>query len=170
MNAPTFTAATSLYPTRSRYQLTAVWAVGDNLEAPRTVATLVRAVPLKRGAGDSGSRTAALGISLPIYGNHCGPGHGNPNTSWIDAVDQACYTHDRCYEQRGYFDCQCDRNLIAGMPAAIASAGTAAAAVAGTAIATFFANTPCLCRVRTCLPFIGCLTVTIPGRGGSGVC
>ena len=121
----------------------------------------------------SAARDITPQLSLPIYGNYCGPGHGDPTgaTPPIDAVDAACRAHDRCYASRGYFDCQCDRNLIASMRGAIASTSTTAGKLAGTAVMTYFANTFCLCRNRVCvtLPFIGrrCTTVTLPGGGGN---
>lgn len=49
-------------------------------------------------------------IGLPVYGNWCGPGHGGGTP--VDAVDAACQTHDNCYGDRGYFDCQCDDQLV----------------------------------------------------------
>ena len=54
---------------------------------------------------------AAAWIKLPIYGNWCGPGHGGGDP--IDVIDTACRKHDLCYARRGYFDCSCDRALIA---------------------------------------------------------
>ena len=38
-------------------------------------------------------------LSIPIYGNWCGPGHGGGPA--IDAVDAVCRAHDQCYGQRG---------------------------------------------------------------------
>jgi len=52
--------------------------------------------------------------SMPIYGNWCGPGYPkkgeNPPT--IDELDCACMIHDKCYEKRGYYNCQCDVELV----------------------------------------------------------
>jgi hypothetical protein len=61
-------------------------------------------------------------LSLPVYGNYCGPGHDDPtgNTPPIDAVDAVCREHNRCYRLLGAFDRRCDRNLIESMPNAIA--------------------------------------------------
>lgn len=51
-------------------------------------------------------------ISIPIYGNYCGPGTepnaGNP----VDYLDSCCKTHDDCYGSVGYFACTCDEQLI----------------------------------------------------------
>jgi hypothetical protein len=62
-------------------------------------------------------------LSLPVYGNYCGFGHGDPTwkTPPIDAVDLVCREHDRCYSLLGDFDSRCDRNLIEIMPSAIAN-------------------------------------------------
>jgi hypothetical protein len=100
---------------------------------------------------------------LEIYGNWCGPGHSGPGAP-IDRVDQVCCRHDKCYGDRGSFDCSCDRDLIASMPAAIAHSSTSARgrAVGAGAIAVFTAL-PCICH-RACLPFLGCRD--IPGPGG----
>ena len=60
-------------------------------------------------------------LSLPVYGNYCGVGHGDPTfeTPPVDAVDLVCREHDRCYGLLGDFDERCDRNLIEMMPNAI---------------------------------------------------
>ena len=47
---------------------------------------------------------------IPFYGNWCGPGHGSGDP--IDALDAACRTHDICYGDYGYFNCQCDYDLL----------------------------------------------------------
>jgi hypothetical protein len=112
--------------------------------------------------------------SIPVYGNHCGPGHGDPNAPAVDAVDAACKTHDACYDRRGYFDCQCDRQLIASMPSAIAQTPSGRGKAAGVGVAAYFSQAPCVCRNQVCatIPFVGrrCTTVTVPGRGGIGPC
>jgi len=61
-------------------------------------------------------------LSLPVYGNYCGVGHGDPTfqTPLVDAVDLVCREHDRCYGLLGDFDERCDRNLVQMMPNAIA--------------------------------------------------
>jgi hypothetical protein len=72
---------------------------------------------------------------LAIYGNWCGPGHGEADhlsIRWIVCV--VCTTSG--YDERGYFDCSCDRDLIGRMPAAIADPRTSPAGqAAGTAAA-----------------------------------
>ena len=61
-------------------------------------------------------------LSMPVYGNYCGMGHGDPTgkTPPIDAVDAACREHDMCYESLGDFEPWCDLELIGSMPDAIA--------------------------------------------------
>jgi len=62
-------------------------------------------------------------VSLPVYGNYCGRGHGDPTgrTPPIDAVDAVCREHDMCYQRLGDFDRRCDRDLAESMPRAIDS-------------------------------------------------
>ena len=62
-------------------------------------------------------------LSLPVYGNYCGRGHGDPtgNRPPVDAVDAVCREHDLCYARLGDFDDRCDRDLVESMPSAIAS-------------------------------------------------
>jgi len=63
-------------------------------------------------------------VSLPVYGNYCGVGHGDPTwkTPPIDAVALVCREHDRCYSLLDDFDERCDRNLIELMSTAMANA------------------------------------------------
>ncbi len=74
----------------------------------------------KTGALDN--RLASRQLSLPVYGNYCGRGHGDPtgNAPPVDAVDAVCREHDRCYARLGDFDERCDQALIESMPDAIA--------------------------------------------------
>ena len=73
--------------------------------------------------GLPGNRGAPQQLSLPVYGNYCGLGHGDPtgNMPPIDAVDAVCREHDLCYALRGDFDSRCDQDFIECMPRAIAS-------------------------------------------------
>jgi Phospholipase A2 len=107
---------------------------------------------------------------LAIYGNYCGPGHGDPtgNTPPVDAVDGVCRTHDLCYKTVGFLNCGCDRALITSMPAAISATPSAQGKAAGALVAYFFSQTPCICPPRTiCFPFGGpCVTVAGVGQGG----
>jgi len=121
-------------------------------------------------AGVVGTSQAAL-LALDLYGNWCGPGQSGPGAP-VDRVDQVCCRHDRCYSSRGYFDCKCDRDLIAAMPAAIADSRTSAAGRAfGAAAAVTFAALPCLCHEK-CFPFFGCAKIPppIPGIPGLKLC
>ena len=74
------------------------------------------------GKGTPEDQNTPQSLTLPVYGNYCGPGHGD--TTWrtppIDAVDLVCREHDRCYSLLGDFNDRCDRNLVELMPTAIA--------------------------------------------------
>ena len=52
-------------------------------------------------------------LSLPIWGNWCGPGHGGGQPK--DLLDYSCMLHDKDYAKYGYFDCGSDRRLIANI-------------------------------------------------------
>ena len=79
-------------------------------------------------------------LSLPVYGNYCGVGHGDPTfeTLPVDAVDLVCREHDRCYGLLGDFDERCDRNLIETMPNAIALTPTPLGKQAGLLTLLYF--------------------------------
>jgi len=73
--------------------------------------------------GSPDNRGTPRQLSLPVYGNYCGLGHGDPtgNTPPVDPVDAVCREHDLCYALLGDFDGRCDRDLVESMPSAIAS-------------------------------------------------
>jgi len=53
-------------------------------------------------------------LNFYVYGNYCGPGHGDPTrkTPPIDDVDACCREHDLCFKpDYGYSDCFCDKEL-----------------------------------------------------------
>ena len=96
-------------------------------------------IPALAGAG----QPSAEGLSLPVYGNWCGPGHGSGTP--IDAIDAACKRHDQCYDRKGYFDCQCDAKLISELDRALARGDVSTAGrVAGMAIRSWFTAQPCV--------------------------
>jgi hypothetical protein len=39
------------------------------------------------------------GLDFQWYGNHCGPGHGNPDAAVKDELDAACKRHDEAYRE-----------------------------------------------------------------------
>ena len=82
--------------------------------------------PVVSGLAETGAldnRLASRLLSLPVYGNYCGRGHGDRtgNKPPVDAVDAVCREHDLCYARLGDFDVRCDRALVESMPSAIAS-------------------------------------------------
>jgi hypothetical protein len=123
----------------------------------------------RRTAGGIGTKLSRGGVAAQLkwefYGKYCGPGHGDPTgCTPDDEVDAVCCKHDRCYSERGYFDCGCDRNLVTSMPSAIANTPSAAGKAAGSAAMAFFTVSPCLCEV--CDPIFG-LCVKIPMAGAT---
>ncbi|MEW9701150.1 hypothetical protein [Paenibacillus sp. SI8] len=71
-----------------------------------------------------------------VHGNWCGPGCSGPSAP-VDAVDTCCMIHDQCYATNGYFNCQCDWNLLdclkgkSGWAAFVVRTYFAAAQIAG---------------------------------------
>jgi hypothetical protein len=53
-------------------------------------------------------------LSFPIYGNYCGPFHPpkGMNPLAFDEVDLACKNHDICYDDYGYFNKNCDLQIM----------------------------------------------------------
>ncbi|TDM02423.1 hypothetical protein [Macrococcus carouselicus] len=79
-------------------------------------------------------------ISLPIWGNWCGPGHGGGTPK--DKLDSLCKSHDLCYGKKGYFACSCDKNLINGINRYFGSMKIKER-IAALAVKTYFSNAPC---------------------------
>jgi hypothetical protein len=108
--------------------------------------------PLRGTAGSVASGLAKTGVldnrltsrllSLPVYGNYCGRGHGDRtgNTPPVDAVDAACREHDLCYARLGDFDGRCDRALVESMPSAIASTPSPIGKKAGILTMLYFSS------------------------------
>lgn len=83
-------------------------------------------------------------VSLPVYGNWCGPAHGGGIC--IDSIDCACKTHDLCYDRYGYFNCQCDNDLITSL--------RGQSGFVALAISAYFRTISC--RGPVIFPVIGC--------------
>lgn len=66
--------------------------------------------PESLAEGPWGAQETVAGIPC-IYGRWCGPGCSGPGPP-IDDVDACCQAHDQCYARRGYFNCQCDQDLL----------------------------------------------------------
>ena len=97
-------------------------------EAPTIIAPYLGEItlPLRPGLvkiGASSDWGKPRRLSLPVYGNYCGVGHGDPTgkTPPIDAVDAVCREHDLCYARLGDFDSRCDQAFVESMPSAIAN-------------------------------------------------
>lgn len=80
----------------------------DIVEAGRTFNAMEDQYSTPQGNGISTQK-----ISLPIWGNWCGPGYGGGKAK--DLLDRACMNHDKCYGSKGYFNCSCDRTLISSI-------------------------------------------------------
>ncbi|THJ66485.1 hypothetical protein E8P82_08480 [Arthrobacter echini] len=92
----------------------------------------------------SDGQMSTNGLSLPLWGNWCGPGHGGGSA--VDVLDSICRTHDKCYGSRGYFACSCDRAIVKDIQRNITRMGKAERTVAA-AVSTYF--TYCLCNPFT---------------------
>ncbi|MFV0466009.1 MAG: hypothetical protein ACK5ML_08045 [Lachnospiraceae bacterium] len=84
---------------------------------------------------------ATTRLSIPIYGNWCGPGHSGP-AGPIDLLDRLCQIHDYCYANRGYFSCYCDARLEKSIMVNWLSISLSQKAVAA-AIYLYFDSVPC---------------------------
>jgi hypothetical protein len=121
-----------------------------------------------RGQGSTpvGHGPPTSSTTIPIHGNYCGPGWGDPTgaTPPVDAVDAACRVHDMCYDATNYFNCGCDRALLYALPGAIAATPSDGGKAAGAAMMAWFAGQPCVCVSPVCIvaPF-ACV-----GIGGHG--
>jgi Phospholipase A2 len=162
MTIPAFTAEASLYRTGTSYRQLRSAAPLDAADGGLLGLAQI-GMPLLPIPAAPAPMPPMLLSGLDVYGKWCGPGNSGPGAP-IDRVDQVCCRHDKCYSNRGYFDCSCDRDLIASMPAAIAHPSTSASGqVAGAGAIAVFTALPCICH-RACFPFLGCHD--IPGPGG----
>lgn len=89
---------------------------------------------------DSASDDKSLNpATWPRWGNWCGKGHSGPGAP-TDAVDEACMYHDKCYAEKGYDNCSCDRQLAAEADQARKTPGLSAAAKTAGRIISFWAS------------------------------
>ena len=80
-------------------------------------------------------------LSLPIWGNWCGPGHSGPEAP-TDTLDAQCKKHDLCYSREGYFACSCDSALIENIASNFSKMETKEKIVAA-AVTAYFLAAPC---------------------------
>lgn len=85
--------------------------------------------------------TIRAAVSIPVWGNWCGPGHSGPGAP-KDTLDTLCMRHDKCYAARGYFNCYCDAQLKAEIARFSDRMGWRERAMAA-AITVAFSATPC---------------------------
>lgn len=103
----------------------------DVLQAGAILTDLSEAYATEEAGGVSARK-----LGIPIWGNWCGPRHGGGIAK--DLLDSACRTHDRCYASNGYFNCSCDRALIATINRTYNRMHTTEK-IAATAVKTYFA-------------------------------
>lgn len=89
-------------------------------------------------AGNSWNQNTRM--SLPVWGNWCGPKHGGGEA--VDTLDAICRDHDHCYANEGYFDCDCDQKLLDAIDAKRGEMGFKEAAMA-IVIYEYFVRSPC---------------------------
>lgn len=101
------------------FDANAAESAGENqrvLEAGRNFNIVAEQNREARAADEQGSPASpgmeTRGVSIPVWGNWCGPGHSGPGDP-VDTLDTLCMRHDKCYAARGYFDCYCDAQLKA---------------------------------------------------------
>ncbi|MED0665625.1 phospholipase A2 family protein, partial [Bacillus badius] len=80
-------------------------------------------------------------ISIPVWGNWCGSGHGSGTPK--DVLDAGCKAHDKCYGDRHYFSCACDKALVNYIDKYFSKMKLKEKAAA-VAIKTYFKNTLCV--------------------------
>ena len=60
------------------------------------------------------------GLSFPVHGNYCGPGHGANGFGWpapVDPLDYICLQHDLCTGPSGQLSCGCDIRFMQSLRA-----------------------------------------------------
>ena len=62
----------------------------------------------------SNKKIAKSELSFPVYGNYCGPLYPPKGSkpAPVDKVDLACKNHDKCYDDSGYFNKNCDLQIL----------------------------------------------------------
>ncbi|USD81060.1 MULTISPECIES: hypothetical protein [Bacteria] len=75
-------------------------------------------------------------ISIPVWGNWCGPGYGGGPTKGL--LDAACKKHDLDYKKYGYFDCASDARLIGRIQRDLKKMGFVEKIVARNVMSYFF--------------------------------
>jgi hypothetical protein len=96
---------------------------------------------ISKAYGTDGQNTdITIEWGIPVHGNWCGPGHGGGTP--IDGLDSACKIHDQCYEKNGYFDCDCDDQLLTNILVVLPTLSWTVQ-IKAVAIYAYFDNTFC---------------------------
>ena len=75
------------------------WALVWNRKTPLWATLGVAIVFTVRAAVCSYDIPVPDGLDFDWYGEHCGPGHGDPDKEAIDELDEACKRHDEAYKK-----------------------------------------------------------------------
>lgn len=91
---------------------------------------------------------AVEAVQQPFHGNYCGinrKGDGYKKKP-VDALDEACRRHDRCYDMWGRATCSCDKRLAADALKVAPTLKTSKARENAVATGTLFLTAPCINR------------------------
>lgn len=76
---------------------------------------LLESVSYRYSEGD-GRGYSARAISVPVWGNYCGPGYGGKDSTKPakDILDVGCKKHDQCYKWNLKLktNCKCNKDLV----------------------------------------------------------
>lgn len=102
-------------PNGKYFDKEAAQAAGENqfvIEAGEDFNMIMEQNREAQSQSEGGDEAMQNELSVPVWGNWCGPGHSGPEPP-VDTLDTLCMRHDKCYAARGYFDCYCDAQLKA---------------------------------------------------------
>lgn len=76
------------------------WSLVWNRKTPFFATFGVAVVFSVRAFACDYSEAVPEGLDFEWYGEHCGPGHGDPDKEAIDELDEACKRHDAVYREQ----------------------------------------------------------------------
>jgi hypothetical protein len=75
------------------------WGLLWNQKAPLWATLGIIIVFTVRSTVCSYENDIPAGVDFEWYGEHCGPGHGDPDSEAMDELDAACKRHDEAYNR-----------------------------------------------------------------------